>query len=351
MKTHQASSQSRLWIRSRRSLLLFCAFLCFCFLTANQCLSQGENFEEGQLSNQPSPPAFSLPIKLTNEAALEFMALGDTGMGNSGQRVVAKQMSIHAKLNPMRFVLFLGDNFYQDGVSSVNDSQWQTKFEKIYSGAGLQVPFYVALGNHDYHQNPQAQVEYSNISSRWKMPARYYHFQEPINAQSSAEFFVLDTTPLAYDKDNGIQKDILRNKGDTAQATWLETALKKSTAQWKIVMGHHPLYSSGKHGDSSPMILQIEKILISHKVNLYLSGHDHNFEIIKPIQGVRYVISGAGAATRNLKWRDNTEFASTRLGFARFTLTAKEMWVQYINRQGYVEYATRLAISPQSETP
>ena len=54
-----------------------------------------------------------------------------------------------------------GDNFYlnntnglfgQDhsGVSSVNDPFWKSKFSNVYSGAGVQLPVYAILGNHDY---------------------------------------------------------------------------------------------------------------------------------------------------------------------------------------------------------
>ena len=46
------------------------------------------------------------------------------------------------------FVVLLGDNFYEDGVASVDDPQWQTKFEDPY--ANIDLPFYAVLGNHDH---------------------------------------------------------------------------------------------------------------------------------------------------------------------------------------------------------
>jgi hypothetical protein len=49
----------------------------------------------------------------------------------------------------------------------------------------------VVLGNHDYRSNPQAQVEYTKVSNRWKIPERYYSFVVPIDDSTEAEFFRL----------------------------------------------------------------------------------------------------------------------------------------------------------------
>jgi tartrate-resistant acid phosphatase type 5 len=40
------------------------------------------------------------------------------------------------------------DNFYDEGVDSLDDEQFQTKFELPY--ADIDFPFWVVLGNHDY---------------------------------------------------------------------------------------------------------------------------------------------------------------------------------------------------------
>lgn len=44
-------------------------------------------------------------------------------------------------------------------MTSVDDKQWKDKWEDVYmSHKSLQLPFYACLGNHDYIENPQAQV-------------------------------------------------------------------------------------------------------------------------------------------------------------------------------------------------
>jgi hypothetical protein len=36
------------------------------------------------------------------------------------------------------------------------------------------IPWYPILGNHEYRGNTQAVLDYSQVSARWEMPARYY---------------------------------------------------------------------------------------------------------------------------------------------------------------------------------
>jgi len=47
----------------------------------------------------------------------------------------------------------------------VDDPQWQSSFEKVYTASSLQVPWHVVLGNHDYHHDPDAQIAYARPAS------------------------------------------------------------------------------------------------------------------------------------------------------------------------------------------
>ena len=56
---------------------------------------------------------------------------------------------------------------------------------------------------------------------------------------------------------------------------------EKSTADWIIVIGHHPVYSSGSHGSegsTQTMYDHIRSEMVKHKVALYVCGHDHMME-------------------------------------------------------------------------
>jgi hypothetical protein len=79
----------------------------------------------------------------------------------------------------------------------VSDEQWKTKFEDMYRQPSPQVPFYGVLGNHDYRSNPQARVDYTATSTRWRMPDRYYTFSYNIDDTTRVQFFCLDTNPMS----------------------------------------------------------------------------------------------------------------------------------------------------------
>jgi len=290
----------------------------------------------------PRPiPKFEIPSTTAGTRYLQFEAVGDFGTGAGGQRDVAESMARIASRDSISFVLVLGDNFYESGVESVNDKQWQTAFEDVYDQPGLNVPFYAVLGNHDYRTNPQAQVEYTRISNRWRMPDRYYSFVRAIDDTTKAEFFCLDTNPLA-----NLSLSEAKTLSDTGmevrQLHWLDRQLAQSKARWKIVLGHHPLYSGGEHGDNETLQYLLEPLFTKYRVDFYLCGHDHDLELLKPIHGVTYVVSGAGGKHRDVRWRENTQFAATNLGFVFFRISDNDGVVEFLSRSGELEYAATI---------
>ncbi len=280
-------------------------------------------------------PEFAVPNKTPGVKYLQFIALGDFGTGDMGQRDVASGMAEKARVDPVELVLLLGDNFYENGVHSVNDKQFQTKFEDMYNQSSLQLPFYAVLGNHDYRGNPEAQVQYTNVSEKWKMPARYYTFTQPVDDSTEVQFFALDTNPIA-----GGGAHV------TEQISWLKSELDKSQARWKIVFGHHPLYSGGYHGndpETLTMRARLEPIL-EPAIDLYLCGHDHDQQLIKPLdKRLLYAVSGAGAKCRDVEWKDDTIYAGTNLGFAWFRLSHHELLIEFLTAKGEVDYAHVIA--------
>ena len=234
---------------------------------------------------------------------VHVVAFGDWGFrgDDSGQKAVAAAVrKVHAA-SPFDLGLTLGDNFYPDGVKSVDDIQWRDIWEADYSP--LKIPFFASLGNHDYRGNEQAQIDYSAQSKTWKMPFRYYSF-----VAGPIEFFALDTD------ENTAGRLIFTKAWSDAQAGWLEAALSRSKATWKIVYGHHPIYSDGHHGDEARLKAKLLPILQKHKVDLYLCGHEHDLQFIKR-DGIQFVIAGGGGKdTREVKAKRAT-FAAGRHGF------------------------------------
>jgi len=279
------------------------------------------------------------PIYLDQEEAFRFLVIGDWGRnGQENQQDVADQMGKFARQNEPEFIINVGDNFYPNGVASTEDPQWMMSFENIYTDHALMVDWWSILGNHDYHGNPQAQIDYSKKSRRWRMPARYYTF-----AQHGIRFVFLDTNPFlkkyveeAYDYADVAKQDTQK------QLLWLDNVLKTSKEPWKIVVGHHPIYSAGKHGDTPELIARLKPILEKHNVHAYFCGHDHDLQHHTPPDSkLHYFISGAGSEVRNIKTRrDFTRFAADQPGFAAVAMTKDSLIVQFVNAKGQMLYRT-----------
>lgn len=251
---------------------------------------------------------------------LTFLAVGDWGRGGAaGQREVASAMADYADRTPVRFVLSTGDNFYENGVTSVGDPEWRRSFEEIYARPSLQVPWYVALGNHDYHGNVAVQIAYAKTSTRWRMPDRYYTATESAGSRTRVQIFCLDTCPFIdeYRSPGSITK--VQDQDPAKQLAWLEKELAGSTEPWKVVFGHHAVYSVGDHGDSAELIRDVKPLLEKYGVQAYVNGHDHSLQVRR--EGtVVYFTSGAGSSTTSVKPTPRTEFAEAVSGFMAFTL-------------------------------
>lgn len=266
--------------------------------------------------------------------SLSLLFFGDSGTGEKSQYKVAKGMQEFCSREHCDLALLLGDNIYQKGVTSVDDKQFLRKFEIPYSGLGIN--FYVALGNHDTYsgsKGTQAQIEYSQKSKIWNMPARYYQF-----SRDDADFFAIDTNTFHVDK---------------KQRTWLKEALSKSQANWKIVYGHHPMYSTGNHsfwdriegGKMKNLRSKLSPILCENGADMYITGHEHHLEVNQSKCGVVHVISGASAKTRKSyailkrKWKRILKYArGYKLGFSHVRLYPDSAKLQILGSEGEVLY-------------
>src|SRR5271163_3628741 len=78
---------------------------------------------------------------------LNFLVFGDWGrQGEQDQVEVADKMAKAAKEIDAKFVISVGDNFYENGVASVSDPHWRKSFEDVYHHEPLQVPWHCILG-------------------------------------------------------------------------------------------------------------------------------------------------------------------------------------------------------------
>ena len=275
-------------------------------------------------------------------APCNFLVVGDWGRdGNAHQREVAVQMGRAAQTLASQCVFSVGDNFYEDGVQATSDPLWRSSFEAIYSAPSLQVPWYVALGNHDYRGNPQAQIDYATISQRWRMPSRYYKVSGSQIGAPHLDVFVIDTSPLVHKYRKDVHSAIAANvvsQDVPAQLRWLDDQLSRSTAPWRLVLGHHTIYSGGSgHGDTPETTELIEPLLRKHGVQAYINGHDHDLQHIRR-GGVDYLCCGAGSEVRPVQAVEGTLYCAARSGFAAVRSSLDSLAVEFRDFTGATLY-------------
>jgi len=182
------------------------------------------------------------------------------------------------------FVLALGDNFYNTGVTSDTSSRFTNTWSSIYNTDSMKtLPWYILAGNHDHEGNVTAQIEYSKIdpTKRWNFPDEFYtkSFTED---GISVDVIMIDTVDLCGT--NAVQDIAVEGYFDAlpspnaaapnANWQWIEDQLAASKADYLFVGGHYPVYSVCQHGPTQTLITNLQPLLQKYNAH-YLSGHDH----------------------------------------------------------------------------
>ncbi|CAM3784176.1 metallophosphoesterase [Deinococcus frigens] len=254
-------------------------------------------------------------LSVPNPEHLRVVVMGDQGTGTEVQRRVAAAMQTVCAVQGCDLGVGLGDNFYPAGPKEAGSLLFKTRFADVYGP--LNIPFLMVPGNHDESgtfngdgtdaRGADAEVAYSRLNPQWVMPGRTY--RAPVG--TLAEFFAVDTSPLAAYLPVRRASERPGGVWDAAQQAWLTESLAASPARWKLVLGHHPLFSNGKHGDAGrydglPFAFQrgdaVRKLygLACGRADLLLSGHDHALEVFAPqpeCPGTWTAVSGAAGKT------------------------------------------------------
>ena len=271
-----------------------------------------------------------------------FIAIGDAGTGGPLQFQVAEGIKRLCEEVGCDFVVGTGDNFYPTGVEKISDKQFESKFEEPYKNVPL--PFYMTLGNHDTNSfiragdgiyNPLGDIQLAYArdrnkpSFRFQMPARYYNISTPVESpdkQPLVDIYALDTTLLTSPKD--VINRYKLHRMYQREGDWLKYKKSISKAQWQITLGHHTYISNGKHGNAGSYdnadeykftgaldnevmkritgdyVKQFTEEHICEDSDLYIAGHDHNLQYLKPHTNcgkTEFIVTGAGARTKQLK--------------------------------------------------
>lgn len=279
-----------------------------------------------------------IPALKYEEDSFSFLVLGDFGrVSDYYQKEVARELGNAMIVLDADFVVSVGDNFYPNGVASTEDYHWKSSFEEVYTNPALYADWYIALGNHDYRGNVQAQIDYTKISRRWNMPSRYYSKTFELENNEKLLLVVMDTNPFidGYHGEPEKYRD-LDQQDTAAQMKWLNETLntKDKSIKWKIVVGHHPLYSGGKRIDDEDTLLfesKFANLFDQYKVDAYICGHEHDLQIIRPKgRFTTQFLSGAASEVRQSGNREGTIFAAAEPGFMTFSILGNKLLVQTI---------------------
>jgi tartrate-resistant acid phosphatase type 5 len=247
-------------------------------------------------------------VPLPKGDLLRFIVVGDAGTGDPhlhiGIASIARKMKVNA-------ILLVGDNVYPCGVKSVDDPQWSIIANNF---AESRLPVYPVLGNHDYGDpsgkpeitttcpevSPASQVRETGHLPRWIFPARNYALRSPL-----VDILMIDTQPIA----SAWAAPFRGSETASSELDWIKAALSESKGRWRIVAGHHTIFSSGIHGRANGhnqrnLRTELLPLLKAANVDLYACGHDHDAELLgypshhagDPL----FLVSGAGASSMEM---------------------------------------------------
>lgn len=287
-------------------------FLLFAFVTVFGVITgvsiyyaQKSLNNDGQKVNQDDQSKDQNSAQNDSKPSEFFVVLGDTGNKSPEQFQVAESVDKYCEQVDCESILIAGDVIYPSGITSVTDKRLQTQFEEPYKSIDL--PFYIAYGNHDYKGCVDCFLEYANISTRWKMPAKYYSVEF-----ENTEFFIVNTEEFTSE-----------------QADWLKNSLNQSNAIKKVVVGHRPLltYEELHTGEQWDGIEEF-KSAVCNRADFYIAGHSHLLEDVGVIEGckVHQIVSGGGGAQfRDVVADEEDQFYYVGNGFVSVEVGGSEL--------------------------
>ena len=295
---------------------------------------------------------FLLPLTAFAQTAQDWKAMERSvgvilanDLGRNGyydQKPISETMAALCETVDVECVVAPGDIHHFEGVRSVDDPLWMTNYELIYSHPELMIPWHRTLGNHEYRGTTQACIDYTRKSARWNMPERYHTFVLTADDGTTLRFVLIDTTPLIdkYRTETSKYPDAALQDRDR-QLAWMDSVLTAANEDWVLVAGHHPVYADTGKDDSERADMQkyVRPVLQRHsdKVVMYLCGHIHNFQHIRPGNGdpIDYVVnSSASLSRKKVAPTPGAVFVSGESGFSFIAADRHSLTLYMLDKEG-----------------
>ena len=308
-----------------------------------------QSFAFSALASLGGLPSFGAPKPPAKDADHLIMA-GDWGYENTkAQMAVARAMGTYTQQHALHpeALLMLGDNWYGPLDGGVESLRWKTSFEDAYPASVFPGPVYAIPGNHDYQVMPEsklaAELAYAKRpGTRWTMPSLWYRVELPAT-NPIITLIALDSN-VPHAKPLKLPDFTLTQAQHEEQVAWLDAELSKPLkTPFLVVMGHHPIYSNGVHGDHPVLIKDWEPLLRKHNVHLYLAGHDHDLQHLEfANHPTSFFMSGGGGADLYRLTIESTErgpYAQKVYGFSHLEMTSDLLTLRHLNEKGQVVHA------------
>ena len=226
---------------------------------------------------------------IPDRSSAKICIVGDRESGFVSATATAVDTAILDQTNGGDAVNCVSPGDMYDGTPTLNSNNDTIKNALIARGGNL----YAAPGNWDYTGGIAAWETYFGITAG--QSNRYFR-----RVLGQCEFFFYDSNPENTDNN---QVDVAGAKADVMGA-WLLAAIASSTAKWKIVVIHHPMYSSSTHHGGPSVEVGWSAAFKSMQwdwsvlgVPFVLNSHDHVVEAIlkSGTLHVQYALAGGTA--------------------------------------------------------
>lgn len=244
------------------------------------------------------------PIAPTDNEPPVLIGAGDIGdCGSNGAAMTGRL------LDAMRGTIFaLGDLAYPSGTAD----QFRDCYDPHWGRHKLRTR--PSPGNHDY-ESPGAAPYFAYFGANAGAPALGYYAYRV----GTWDVFSLNSHSFGSHR--------------TTQVTWLSSQLARGATRCTVAYFHHPLFSSGPHGQNPPQIVVHDfwRELYAGGVDLVISAHEHLYERFAPQDpngrpdanyGIRQFIvgTGGGPLSRPVRRVAQSEIALSTYGVLRLNL-------------------------------
>lgn len=288
------------------------------------------------------------------QGQLRFASLGNWGTGSKIQKKVAETLKTAVANERVTFIVSPGSNF-EYGVTGANDDKWESQYQSIYRSedGSMEIPMFTVLGAGDWQGDFNSQVNRNQqayltgqigdaVTSkglpRWTMPNWWYHYYTHFATTASMSLLKSGHRDMSVGFifiDTWILSDAFPYK-DVSNAAWsdLKKALEVAPRilDYIIVVGDKPIQSSGSSKGDSHLAYYLLPLLREAQVDAYISGYDHDMEIIDN-NGLSMIITGNGGTSgrRPVIKASNSVFFTEKSGFCVHELGADGMETKFIN--------------------